>query len=91
MIASILKLFGNNMHRSFGTGGLRFIDSGFTPVTGEEYYCFAVISDAAVNFTNAYEGDGATAKALTAGTYVYGKFTALTVDSGEIIAYRISK
>lgn len=73
---------------SQGFNGMRFIDSGFSPVSGEKYSGFIPKGgDATVTFTNDRGGEDASGEAFDKGVYVPGLFSVLTVSSGTVIAF----
>jgi len=76
----------NFYRQSFGQKGFRRITSSFSPISGEYYRAFTVISDAVIT-TTPLEGDNLSAVTLLAGTTVYGLFSAISVSSGALIAY----
>lgn len=73
---------------SHGFNGMRFIDSGFSPVSGEKYSGFIPKGgDATVTFTNDRGGANASGEVFDKGVYVPGLFSVLTVSSGTVIAF----
>ena len=79
---------------SFGQFGLRVLTGNASPT--ETFMAIQVIEDAVIscdllpyeaNFTSI--GDTSiTSLALSAGTVIYGRFVALEVASGKVIAYK---
>ena len=74
---------------SFGFQGMRQLSSGETSAGGEKFLAIQVVSDAQIDFTSAGTGGDTTITNLNleAGMTIYGNLTAITVDSGKIIAY----
>ena len=71
-----------------GQFGFRIIDSDFVPVPGEYYRIIEVLSDGAtVSATSIVGGDDLSSKALLAGVKIYGLFSSVEVETGEVIAY----
>jgi hypothetical protein len=82
---------GNVNLGQFGQFGLRVLTGNANPA--EDFVAIQVLEDAVISATLvAYDnqiGDASiTSLALTAGTVIYGRFTALQVASGRIIAYK---
>lgn len=60
-----------------------------TTATSGEFYAIQVIADAVfTSLTGNYTGDTLAGMTLTAGTVLYGRFTAFTLTSGKVIAYK---
>ena len=75
----------------FGQFGLRVLTGN--AIADERFVAIQVVEDAVISATlTAYNdeiGDASiTSLALTAGTVIYGRFTALQVASGKVIAYK---
>lgn len=89
-IRELVRVAKEAFVRNYGAKGHRHITSGGGSVSGEEYYKFTVISDTAASVTtvNEYGGDDLTTTSVASGVTIYGRFSTLTVASGEIIAYR---
>jgi len=76
----------NYFRQSFGQKGFRVITSSFTPVANEEYRVIQVLEDSVVTATS-LAGDSLAAVTLTAGSSVYGLFSAVSCSSGRLLAY----
>lgn len=74
---------------SFGFKGMRVLSSGQTSAGGENFVSIQVVSDAQIDFTSSAGAGDSTVTNLNieAGMIIYGNITAITVDSGKIIAY----
>lgn len=79
----------NYQKAAFGEFGLRVITNGNTSVVGEKFNAIQVIDDCSITCTNGTTGGDTTITALTlaVGQIIYGTFSAITVNSGSIIAY----
>lgn len=86
---------GNSALSSFGQFGMRVLTSN--AIATEEFVAIQVLEDAVITSTllpyvtpkgNAIGDTSITALALTAGTIIYGRFVALQVASGKVIAYK---
>lgn len=82
---------GNTNLGQFGQFGLRVLTSN--AISTEKFSCIQVVEDAVISATllpyNAEIGDSSiTSLSLTAGMVIYGRFTALQVASGKVIAYK---
>lgn len=74
---------------SLGQNGA-IVRTSTTATTGE-FHCIQVIADAVfTSLTGNYTGDSLAGVTLTAGTHLFGRFTAFTLTSGKVIAYKIS-
>ena len=71
---------------SFGEYGFRLVESGFSQPSGEVYRALTFVEDSVLTATSA-EGDNLTSEAFPAGLTIYGKFNAVSVSSGRLIAY----
>lgn len=76
----------NYQLQALGQKGFRKINSTFTPVAGEYYRAFMVMSDAVVSAT-AESGDSLSFETVLTGTIIYGLFSSIVVESGAVIAY----
>jgi len=93
-----MKDYFNNQNQSmasFGQFGLRVLTSNAT--AGETFVAIQVLEDTVITATllpyvtpkgDAIGDTSITALALTAGTIIYGRFVALEVASGKVIAYK---
>lgn len=72
---------------SLGQGGAT-VETGTTAVTGT----FAVIQflegGSFAALTSNYDGDTLVGVTMASGTIIYGRFTAFTLSSGKVIAYK---
>jgi hypothetical protein len=75
----------NNM--SFGTWGFRRIVSGSTPVAGEIYRAVQVLEDAIISVTSNF-GSNLTSQVVSAGTVIFGEFSAVSCSAGTVLAYK---
>jgi len=80
---------GNYQKAAFGEFGLRIITNGNTSVVGEKFNAIQVIDDCDISCTNGTSGGDTTITnlELVVGQIIYGTFSAITVNSGSIIAY----
>ena len=76
----------NFYRQSFGQKGFRVMTSASTPVANEEYRVIQVLEDSVVTATS-LAGDSLAAVTLTAGSSVYGLFSAVSCSSGRLLAY----
>jgi hypothetical protein len=76
----------NFYRQTFGQKGFRRIDSGFTPVTDEQYRAISMIEDSVISVTS-YAGANLSAVSFPAGFTIYGLFSSVTVSSGSAIVY----
>lgn len=72
---------------SLGQGGAT-VETGTTAVTGTFAAIQFVEGGAFSALTSNYDGDAFTGVTLAAGTIIYGRFTAFTLSSGKVIAYK---
>lgn len=79
------QVYPQNDAAAFGQNGHVYIDSGGGD-TATSYYAFVPISEAVVTYTDT-DSNTFTSKTIPVGVYVYGDFNAITVASGEVIAY----
>lgn len=73
-----------------GQNGAVF-ESGTTALTNQKLYCIHCITDTVFStLTNdpAWTGDTFTGVTIPAGTMLFGRFTAVTLTSGSILAYK---
>jgi hypothetical protein len=71
-----------------GQFGFRIIDNNFEPVPGEYYRIIEVLSDGAtISATSVVGGDDLSSKSFLAGTKIYGLFSSVEAEVGEVIAY----
>lgn len=71
---------------SFGQSGFRKISTGQTGQSGEQYRVIYALENATISVTSE-SGDSLSAQAVLAGTSIYGLFSAVSVDSGSVLAY----
>ena len=71
---------------SFGEYGFRLVESGFSQPAGEVYRAITFVEDSLITVTCS-SGDGLTSETFAAGLTIYGKFSAISVSSGRVIAY----
>ena len=76
----------NFQRQVLGQKGLRSIRTGGTGTVGEHYRAITVLADAVIS-TTADAGDSLSSVTIPAGVTVYGLFSAVTVTSGEVLAY----
>jgi hypothetical protein len=81
------------MEASAGYNGAEFISDTAQHIadTCTVYTCLQVISDASISqFTTDAKitGNAFTGILLTAGTIIYGRFTSITLISGQVLAYK---
>lgn len=76
----------NFQRQVLGQKGLRSIRTGGTGISGEYYRAITVLADAVIS-TTADAGDSLSSVTIPAGVTVYGLFSAVTVTSGEVLAY----
>ena len=76
----------NFQRQVLGQKGLRAIKTGGTGTAGEHYRAITVLADAVIS-TTADAGDSLSSVTIPAGVTVYGLFSAVTVTSGEVLAY----
>ena len=88
-MATDLYYSGDFQSAAFGHKGLRILGSGETSAGGENFLAIQVGADAQVDFTSSASAGDTTVTnlELEAGFIMYGDLTAITVDSGKIIAY----
>ncbi len=79
---------GINIPATGGSGAVT--ETGTTAVTGN-FYAIQVITDAVLaSYTDASgSGDSLVGTTLVAGTILYGSFTAFTLTSGAVRAYKV--
>ena len=73
--------------QSFAQDGFRVVDNTFVQPTGEEYvavYCIANTTNTVLTTANGDDLDG---RDLQQGMIIYGNITAVSVGTGELIAY----
>lgn len=75
--------------QSLGKAPLYFITNTSSLPAGKEAFYFRVLSEASVTFVNVCGGTPATSKTLAVGEEFWGRFTTLTVASGELLAYTL--
>ena len=72
---------------SLGSNGALIV-TGTNANTGE-WYAIQVIEDAAFSALTGFQLQGTwTGVTFAAGTIIYGRFTAFTLSSGKVVAYR---
>jgi hypothetical protein len=74
----------NLLNKSLASYGFNYYNNT-TPKTGS-WHTIQIITDSVI--TTVGENSNLTSLTLTAGTYIYGKFTGITLASGSILAYR---
>lgn len=74
--------------RQGGTYGATY-ESGTTAVTGN-FGSITALENSVFSLLTAsnWDGDATTSLPLPAGTTIYGKFTAFTLTSGKVVAYK---
>ena len=86
---------GNQTMASFGQFGIRILTTN--AIASEEFVAIQALQDSTISATcvpyvtqkgNVIGDASVTSLALTAGTIIYGRFTALQVASGKVIAYK---
>lgn len=74
---------------SLGQNGA-VVETGTTAITGE-FHCVHCIADTVfASYTNNWTGDSLVGVTIAAGTHLFGRWTAFTLTSGSVIAYKIS-
>lgn len=74
---------------SLGMNGA-IVETGTTAITGE-FHCVQCLADTVfASYTNNWSGDSLTGTTISAGTHLFGRWTAFTLTSGKVIAYKIS-
>lgn len=63
-------------------------ESGTTALTGVFFKIHCITETTFDTLTGNQSGDAMTGVAFAAGTIIYGRFTAITLTSGSILAYR---
>lgn len=74
---------------TLGQNGATF-ESGTTALTGN-YFCIHCLTDtvfALLTNSPAWDGDTFTGVTIPGGTYLFGRFSAITLTSGSILAYK---
>ena len=72
---------------SLGQAGAVF-ESGTTAITGD-FYCIQFVENSVFSvLTSNITGDTITGVTFSAGTAIYGRFTAFTLTSGKVLAYK---
>lgn len=62
-----------------------------TTATSGEFHAIHVVADAVFSaLTGNYSGDALTGVTIPAGQVLFGRFTAFTLTSGKVIAYKIA-
>lgn len=76
---------------SIGNSGGKYISTtaATTPETGYIFCAIQVITDCVATIVG--NPSGLTSVTLLAGTIIYGRFTSVTLASGSVIVYNISK
>jgi hypothetical protein len=73
--------------QTFAQDGFRVVDNTFAQPAGEEYvavYCIANTTNTVLTTAN---GDDLNGRDLQQGMIIYGNITAVSVGTGELIAY----
>lgn len=82
---------GNFHQTATGDYGFRLLTGTAASVAGESFRAIQIISTTAQLDATSAVGDSITNDlALPQGTVIYGKFTAITMTSGTVIAYLAS-
>lgn len=82
---------GNFHQTATGDYGFRLLTGTAASVTGESFRAIQIISTTAeLDATSAVGDSIANTLSLPQGTVIYGKFTAITMSTGTVIAYLAS-
>lgn len=76
----------NFQRQVLGQKGFRKFRTGNTSNVGEFYRAITVLADAEITVTSE-AGDDLATETIPAGVTVYGLFSAVTVVSGDVLAY----
>jgi len=76
----------NFQRQVLGQKGFRKLTTGGSGTSGEFYRAITVLDDAVIS-TTSEAGDNLTALSIPAGVTIYGLFSAVSVTSGDVIAY----
>ena len=76
----------NFQRQVLGQKGFRKLRSGTSGTAGEFYRAITVLADAEITVTSE-AGDDLATETIPAGVTVYGLFSAVTVVSGDVLAY----
>jgi len=81
---------GTKVINAFGENGGKYIKdtTPMTPTSGLNFYAIHIITDTVfTTLTGTLSGTGLEGDTFVAGTILYGRFTAITLTSGSVIAY----
>jgi hypothetical protein len=72
---------------SLGQNGAT-VETGTTAVTGSFFAIQCIADTVFSSLTGNYDGDTLAGSTLTSGTIIFGRFSAFTLTSGKVIAYK---
>lgn len=78
------------MAQSVGSFAGAVFENGTTAITGQNFHAIAALEDTifASLVSSNWTGDPLTSMPLPKGMTIYGNFTAFTLTSGKVIAYK---
>lgn len=82
---------GNNVNVSINAPGSTVLETGTTAITAADVntpiVAINIIADAVFTTLTGMTGDALAGVTFAAGTWIYGKFTAVTLASGKAVLY----
>lgn len=78
------------MPQSVGSFAGAVIETGTTAITGQNFHAISALEDTVFASLTAgnWSGDSTASMPLPKGMTIYGSFTAFTLTSGKVIAYK---